>query len=129
MSAELVTSLSALAVAGVTAAGGVATTIVGRRQPLGQRRRDDFTAVTNRMDQDIVRLEKRLTDAEQKAERAEERAERDRRRLGEQEYALRYIAGWVRELVAWGRRMGGDPPAPPEPVPDEARQFLHDVGV
>ncbi|MFI5800222.1 hypothetical protein [Streptomyces sp. NPDC051677] len=120
MGPEMLTALSALAVATVTAGGAVATAIVGRRQPRGQRRRDDFTTVTARLDKDIERLEKRV--AEQ-----EEASGRDRARIGAQDFALRYLASWCRTLVGYMRQQQLEPPPPPQPVPDEVRPFLHDL--
>ncbi|MEH0445410.1 hypothetical protein QA811_17560 [Streptomyces sp. B21-102] len=121
MGAEMLTALSALAVAIVTAVGGVATTVVGRRAPRGQRRRDDFAAVTARLDKDIERLEKRV--AEQ-----EEASGRDRERIGAQDFALRYLAGWCRTLVGYMRSQRLEPPPPPQPMPEEVRPYLHDIG-
>jgi hypothetical protein len=43
MSPEMQTALTALAVAGITAIGTIVSVVVGRRQPRGQGRRDDFT--------------------------------------------------------------------------------------
>jgi hypothetical protein len=120
MGAEMLTALSALAVATVTAGGAVATAIVGRRQPRGQRRRDDFTTVTARLDKDIERLEKRV--AEQ-----EEASTRDRGRITAQDFAIRYLAGWARSLVGYMRQSQLEPPPPPQPVPDEVRPYLHDL--
>ncbi|MFF8953899.1 hypothetical protein ACF09I_34635 [Streptomyces sp. NPDC014940] len=122
MRPEMLTALSALAVALVTAAGGITTTIVGRRQPRGQQRRDDFTAVTDRLGQHIERLERRIDDQEQDAER-------DRQRMTAQDVTIRYLVGWVRTLVTFARRAQLEPPPPPEPVPEEARPYLHDVGL
>ncbi len=116
----MLTALSALAVAGVTAVGGVATALVGRRQPRGQQRRDDFTAITDRLGQHIERLEKRID--EQEAD-----SERDRVRITAQDFAIRYIAGWARTLVGYMRQAQLEPPPPPQPVPDEVRPYLHDI--
>jgi hypothetical protein len=118
----MLTALSALAVALVTAVGGIATAVVGRRQPRGQQRRDDFTAVTDRLGQHVERLERRIDDQE-------EEAERDRQRISAQEVTIRYLAGWLRILVGFVRQSRLEPPPPPQPVPDEARPYLHDVGL
>jgi hypothetical protein len=121
----MLTALSALAVALVTAAGGVVTAVIGRRQPRrprGAERRDDFTAVTDKLGEHIERLERRID--EQEAD-----SERDRERLAAQDVALRYLASWVRTLVAFARQSRLEPPPPPQPVPDEARPYLHDVGL
>lgn len=129
MNPEMVTAVSAMAVSAVTAAGAVATTVIGRRQPPGQQRRDDFKVITDRHDRDIERLERRADEAEADADREREKAERDRRKINGQDYALRYLAGWLRDLVAYVRRAGLEPPPPPLPVPDEAQPYLHDIGV
>lgn len=127
MGVEMLTALSALAVAVVTALGGIATAVVGRRPPRGQRRRDDFAAVTARLDKDIERLERRVAEQEEAADRDRERSDRDRERIGAQDYALRYIAGWCRTLVGYMRDQRLEPPPPPQPVPDEVRPYLHDL--
>ncbi|MEU1008211.1 hypothetical protein [Streptomyces sp. NPDC005890] len=123
MRPEMLTALSALAVALVTAAGGILTAIVGRRQPRSRtaERRDDFTAVTDRLSQHIERLER-------EAEQDRQQAEQDRARLTAQDFALRYIAGWARSLVAYMRQAQLEPPPPPQPIPDEVRPYLHDIG-
>ncbi|MET8765455.1 hypothetical protein [Streptomyces sp. NPDC004658] len=124
MRPEMLTALSALAVALVTAAGGVVTAVIGRRQPRrprGAERRDDFTAVTDKLGEHIARLER-------EAEQDRQQAERDRQRIAEQESALRYIASWARSLVAYMRHAQLEPPPPPQPIPDEVRPYLHDIG-
>ncbi|SED27414.1 hypothetical protein SAMN05216532_4028 [Streptomyces sp. 2231.1] len=120
----MLTALSALAVAIVTAIGGIATAIVGRRQPRrprGAERRDDFTAVTNKLSEHIERLER-------EAEQDRQQAEQDRARLSAQDFALRYLAGWARSLVAYMRQAQLEPPPPPQPVPNEVAPYLHDIG-
>ncbi|MEU6520446.1 hypothetical protein [Streptomyces sp. NPDC046978] len=120
MSPEMLTAVSALAVAMVTAVGGVVTAIVGRRQPRGQSRRDDFTAVTDRMEREITRQGEKIDELE-------EEAERDRARITAQDFAIRYLAGWARSLVGYMRRAQLEPPPPPQPMPDEVAPYLHDV--
>lgn len=116
----MLTALSALAVALVTAVGGIVTAVIGRRQPRGQQRRDDFTAVTSRMEGEITRQGQRIDELE-------EDAERDRAALRAQDFALRYLAGWARSLVSYMRQAHLEPPPPPQPVPDEVRPYLHDL--
>ncbi|MEU9215380.1 hypothetical protein AB0D47_02425 [Streptomyces sp. NPDC048376] len=120
MRPEMLTALSALAVAAVTAVGGIATAIVGRRQPRGQRRRDDFTVVTERMDREITRQGERIDELEADAEQ-------DRARITAQDFAIRYLAGWARSLVGYMRNQQLEPPPPPQPVPDEVLPYLHDI--
>lgn len=116
----MLTALSALAVAVVTAVGAIATAVIGRRQPRGQQRRDDFTAVTDRMEKEITRQGQRIDEME-------EEADRDRARISTQDYALRYIGGWARSLVSYMRDQRLEPPPPPQPIPDEVRPYLHDI--
>jgi ABC-type bacteriocin/lantibiotic exporter with double-glycine peptidase domain len=118
----MLTAVSALAVAVVTAIGGVVTAVIGRRQPRGQQRRDDFTTIVTELRTNVGELKTEL--AEQKAA-----SQRDRERITAQEFALRYIAGWARSLVTYMRQAQLEPPPPPQPVPEEARPFLHDVGL
>jgi hypothetical protein len=61
---------------------------------------------------------------EQKAEAREQR-----KRLAGQDFAIRYLTGWVRGLYSDMRRTGIEPPAPPQPMPTEVRQYLDDIGV
>jgi len=116
----MLTALSALAVAVVTAIGAIATAVIGRRQPRGQQRRDDFTAVTDRMEREITRQGQRIDELEAEAEQ-------DRVRISTQDFALRYIASWSRSLVAYMRQQRLEPPPPPQPIPDEVRPYLHDI--
>ncbi|MFE9920479.1 hypothetical protein ACFYQA_02500 [Streptomyces sp. NPDC005774] len=125
MRPEMLTALSALAVALVTAAGGAVTAIIGRRQPRrprGAERRDDFTAVTDRLGQHIERLER-------EAEQDRQQADQDRERITAQDVTIRYMAGWLRTMVSFARQSRLEPPPPPQPIPNEARPYLHDVGL
>lgn len=114
MSTEMLAALAALGVALITAVGGIVTVVVGRRQPRGQGRRDDFTKITDRLDSDIERLEGRVTRSEVK--------------MAGQSAAIAYLLGWIRELVSFVRRAGLEPP-PVAPPPEEAKPYLHDIGV
>lgn len=114
MSPEMQTALASLAVALITAIGTIVSVVVGRRQPRGQGRRDDFTTVTTRLDKDIERLESRVT--------------RQDAKIAGQASAITYLLGWTRQLVRVVRAAGLQPPQPP-PVPEEAKPFLHDMGV
>ncbi|MFG3051923.1 hypothetical protein ACGFZP_13360 [Kitasatospora sp. NPDC048239] len=115
------TSVSALGVSGVTLAGTVYTARAGRRTR-GQERRDDFAAVTDRMERELERLGKRVD--EQELETAQQRA-----RISGQDYTIRYLAGWVRSLVGFVQTSGLEPPPAPQPVPEDVRPYLHDLGV
>lgn len=116
----MLTALSALAVAVVTALGAVITAIVGRRQPRGQRRRDDFTTIVGELRTSLGEVKTEL--AAQKAA-----SERDRVRITAQDFALRYLAGWARSLVAYMRNAQLEPPPPPQPIPEEVQPYLHDI--
>lgn len=122
----MLTAVSALGVASVTAAGGIATAVIGRHQPRGQRRRDDLGWLTEQHRKEIDRLDKRVDELETDAERDRERAERDRRKITSQDYALRYVTNWVRDLVGYIRHAGLEPPAPSQPMPDEVRTYIHE---
>lgn len=122
MGTEMLTALSALAVAVVTALGAIVTAVVGRRQPRGQQRRDDFTTIVKELRTSLGEVKTDL--AEQKAA-----SQRDRDRITAQDFTIRYLLGWVRSLVGHIRRSGSEPPPRPEPVPDEVIPYLHDVGL
>jgi len=117
---EMLTALSALAVAVVTAFGAVITAIVGRRQPRGQRRRDDFTTI-------VGELRTSLAEVKTDLGKQKEQSERDRARITAQDFAIRYLAGWARSLVGYMRQQQLEPPPPPQPIPEEVRPFLHDI--
>ncbi|MFF4166861.1 hypothetical protein [Streptomyces sp. NPDC001741] len=110
----MLTALAALGVAGVTAIGAVVSAVMGRRQPRRQARRDDFTTVTDRQDKEIERLDKRIN-------------QQDARIFG-QASAITYLSTGYRSLLSFVRAAGLQPPPAP-PVPDEAKPFLHDIGV
>jgi hypothetical protein len=97
----------------LTAGGTVGVARAARRTPR-QERRDDFEKVTERLDKDIERLEKRIG--------------RQDTQIAGQTSAIGYLSGWVRTLVIFTRNSGLEPPAPPR-VPDDAKPFLHDIGV
>ncbi|MFF3558679.1 hypothetical protein ACFYXS_01330 [Streptomyces sp. NPDC002574] len=118
----MLTAASALGVAVVTAAGDAITVVVGRRQPRDQRRRDDFTVFTDRMEKEITRQGARITDLEAESEQQQAR-------ITTQDFTIRYLAGWIRDMVGYIRVSGLEPPTPPQPIPDEVRPYLHDVGV
>ena len=114
-------AISAIGVSLATAAGTVYTAWAGRRTR-GQERRADFNAITGRLDKEVERLERRAE--EQELEAAQQRA-----RLASQEWTIRYLASWVRSLVATVRAAGQEPPPPPAPVPEEVIPYLHGIGV
>lgn len=102
-----------IVVAAITSAGTLGVARTARRTPR-QEKRDDFEKVTERLDKDIERLEGRIT--------------RQDTQISGQTSAIGFLSGWVRTLVLFTRAAGLEPP--PQPfVPDEARPYLHDIGV
>lgn len=114
MRPEMLTALAALGVAAVTAIGAVVSTVIGRRQPRRQSRRDDFAAVTARQDKEIERLDGRITQQDAK--------------IAGQSSAITYLSAVTRSLVGFVRASGLQPPTQP-PIPDDAKPYLHDIGV
>jgi tetrahydromethanopterin S-methyltransferase subunit G len=97
----------------LTAGGTVGVARAARRTPR-QEKRDDFETVTRRLDKDIERLETRIA--------------RQDTQIAGQTSAIGMLSGWVRTLVIFTRAAGLEPP--PQPfVPEEARPYLHDIGV
>ncbi|MFG2412262.1 hypothetical protein [Streptomyces goshikiensis] len=100
----------------VTGASGVWAVRAARRTPR-QEKRDDFTAVTDRMNGEIVRQGKQIEGLEIRADRAE-------RRVEGAGVAIAYLIGRVRELHGYIRSVGMEPPTA-EPIPEAARDFIH----
>jgi hypothetical protein len=121
VSAEVWAATTAVLVSLATLGGTVYTARAGRRTR-GQEKRDDFEVVTSRMERELERLGKRQDEAE--LESAQQRA-----RISGQDYTIRYLAGWVRSLVGFVQTSGLEPPPAPQPVPEEVRPYLHDLGV
>lgn len=102
------------AVVSVLTAGGTLGVARAARRTPRQERRDDFEKVTERLDKDIERLEGRIA--------------RQDTQIAGQTSAIGMLSGWVRTLVIFTRAAGLEPP--PQPfVPEEARPYLHDIGV
>ena len=115
----------------VSAMTAGATLGVGRaaKKSPRQERREDFMLVSDQHRKEITRLDKRVDELEADAERDRERAQRDRQKINAQDYAMRYVTAWVRDLVGCIRRSGLEPPLPPQPVPEEIRPYMHDIAV
>jgi hypothetical protein len=113
MSAEMVTALSGVGVSVATAAGSWLVARAGRRTRQ-QERRDDFTAVTARMDKEIKRLEGRV--------------ERQESRITDQDAAIAWLTGRLRSLLAYTRKAGLEPPPPP-PMPPRVQEYLTHIDV
>ncbi|PWI45950.1 hypothetical protein CK485_02060 [Streptomyces sp. ICBB 8177] len=67
------TGLSGLGVSVATAAGAIYTARAGRRTR-GQERRDDFAAITDRLDLEVRRLERRVDEQEIEARHSRRRS-------------------------------------------------------
>lgn len=94
--------------------GGALGVGIAARRPKADSKRETFTAVTDRMEKEISRLDDRIT--------AQESTIRG------QSTAIGYMSGWIRGLVMFIRIQGLEPPPAP-PIPDDARPFMHDIGV
>ncbi|MFJ7418003.1 hypothetical protein ACIQXD_05240 [Streptomyces uncialis] len=121
MTAEMWTAVSGGAV-GVASAVVTAWGARAARRTRRDHRRDDFTAVTDRMEKEITRQGQRIDELEADSEQ-------QRTRVAGQDYTIRYLTAWVRSLYGHIRESGAEPPPPPQPVPDDVRPYLHDIGV
>lgn len=101
--------------AGVTA---VASAFAGRaaRRTRRQERRDDFVAVSEQQGKAIERLTKRVEQGETKAELQQER-------IAENDEAIAWALVRIRDLVAYIRKTGGEPPNP-RPMSARAARVL-----
>lgn len=105
--------LTTIIVAALTAGGTVGVGRAARRSPR-QERRDDFAAVTERMDKEFARVDARAT--------------RQDATISGQGSAIAYLHGLLRTMVVFTRAAGLEPPPAPVP-PEDAKPFLHDIGV
>lgn len=121
MNGETWAALTAIPVSLATLGGTVYTARVGRRTRR-QESRDDFAAITDRMERELERLSKRLDETE--LESAQQRS-----RISGQDYTIRYLVGWVRSLVGFVQTSGLEPPPAPQPIPEEVRPYLNGLGV
>ena len=103
-----------LVVVSVVSSSSAVGVAVSARRPRSESKRETFTAVTDRMDKEIDRLDKRVTAQD--------------RQISGQSAAIGHLSAWVRALVMFTRAQGLEPPPPPL-IPDDARPFLHDIGV
>lgn len=113
MNPETVASIAVTVVTGVT---GVWAARAARRTPR-QEKRDDFAAVTDRMNGEISRQGLRITELETTTGV-------QNRRLEGAGVAIAYLIGRVRELHGYIRSVGMEPPTA-EPIPEKAREFIH----
>lgn len=91
-------------------AAAAVTTVVGAfvgrtaRRSKRQENREDFVAISEHQGKAIERLEKRVQQGETKAEAQQER-------LAENDEAIAWALVRIRDLVAYIRKSGGEPPA------------------
>lgn len=102
----------------VAAAGGVISARAARRTKR-QERRDDFTTVTDRMDKNIERLERRLQQQEDESAAQQEQ-------ITGQGAAISWLVVDRRSLVTYIRGAGLEPPLQ-RPIPDRARPYLDSI--
>jgi hypothetical protein len=121
MTGEMVTAATGVVVAVVSAGASVWAGRSARRTKR-QEKRDDFTVVTDRMDREIARQGSRIDELETESEQ-------QRTRLTGQDFTIRYLTNWVRSLYGVIRTSEIEPPVPPQPMPPEVQQYLHDIGV
>ncbi|KFG08213.1 hypothetical protein [Streptomyces scabiei] len=101
---------------GLTAVTGIGAALAGRaaRRTRRQERRDDFTAVTARMDKEIKRLETRQVQQQEQ--------------LTGQGAAIAWLVTDRRSLVSYIRSAKLEPPAP-RPIPPRAQPYLEHLDV
>ncbi|KOU20977.1 hypothetical protein ADK52_25695 [Streptomyces sp. WM6372] len=91
---------------GLAGATAVASAFAGRaaRRSKRQENRDDFVAISEQQGRAIERLERRVEQGETKAAAQQER-------LAENDEAIAWALVRIRDLVAYIRKSGGEPPA------------------
>jgi len=101
---------------GAGTATTVAAAFVGRaaRRTRRQETRDDFTVIKDALNGRIDELKDEMED--------------QRKLVGDQAEALNYLVVRVRSLVAYIRKAGMEPPAPPA-MSDRVRDYLHHIDV
>ena len=115
MSAEFWASIG---VSAATAGAGLWAARSARRTPR-QEKRDDLAFATERLDKDIERLEKR--DALRGAE-----VEKLGQRINDQDEAINWMRGRLRDLVGYIRTRGDEPPAQ-RPMSERAARVLNGI--
>ncbi|MEU8839913.1 hypothetical protein AB0D97_12400 [Streptomyces roseus] len=111
---------------GVSLATGVCGAWAARaaRRTPRQEKRDDFTAITDRLNGEIERHAKLIDLLQRRADQAEERADHADRRLEGAMAAVAYLIDRVRGLSGYIRSTGMEPPAA-APIPTAAREFIN----
>ena len=109
-------------VVGTVATGGLAAWAArSAKRTKRQENRDDFTAVTAQQGRQIERLEKRIAARELEAERLGQW-------LTDQDEAINWLRGRLRDLVGAFRIRGEEPP-PARPIPERAARILNGFDV
>jgi uncharacterized coiled-coil protein SlyX len=117
MNPDAYITLGATVVTGGFAAWGARSARRTRRD----HRRDDFTAITEQQNKAIERLEKRVALREQEAERLGQR-------ITDQDAAIDWLRGRLRDLVGYIRTRGEEPPTA-RPIPERAARILNGIDV
>lgn len=117
MNADSYITLGATVVTGGFAAWGARSA----RRTKRDHRRDDFTAVTEQQGKAIERLERRIALREEEAERLGQR-------ITDQDAAIDWLRGRLRDLVGYIRTRGEEPPAA-RPIPERAARILNGIDV
>ncbi|MFK0045545.1 hypothetical protein ACIQU4_15730 [Streptomyces sp. NPDC090741] len=107
MNAETWASIGVSAVTGVS---GVWAVRSARRTPK-QERRDDFTAVSEQQAVVVEQQGRAIERLERRVEQGETKAAVQQERLAENDEAIAWALVRIRDLVAYIRKSGGEPPA------------------
>lgn len=100
---------ASVAVSTVTGLSGVWAVRAARRTPK-QERRDDFTAVSQQQATVIEQQGRAIERLEQRVEQGETKAAVQQERLAENDEAIAWALVRIRDLVAYIRKSGGEPP-------------------
>lgn len=113
-------TLASIVVSTLTVCSGVYATRSARRTPR-QEKRDDLAVVTAQLEKDVERLEKRVQSGEVEIER-------QRDRITDQDEAINWLRGRLRDLVGAFRIRGEEPPVA-RPIPERAKRILNGIDV
>lgn len=98
---------------GLTGAAAVASAFAGRaaRRSKRQENRDDFTAVSQQQVAVVEQQGRAIERLERRVEQGETKAAAQQERLAENDEAIAWALVRIRDLVAYIRKSGGEPPA------------------
>jgi len=113
-------SWASIVVSVATVGAGVYATRSARRTPR-QEKRDDLAFATDRLEKDVARLERRVHNGELEIER-------HRGQIADQDEAINWLRGRLRDLVGAFRIRGEEPPAA-RPIPERAKRILNGIDV